>query len=90
MGPPIWPFIAFFEARVAQALIRSPRFHQMVRGVHRRMHEMRHGKIEIPPEELGGTHVHGSKVDRGGLKRFMELFWEEMGNGSKPKQRSDR
>lgn len=80
-----------------------PAFHRAVRKVHRNVHEMRHGKLDLPPEEDGGTYIESMRIrswkpfdqsvadqriaepkgNRGGMKKFMELFWEELGNGSK-------
>jgi len=85
MGPPIWAILSLLEARIVSTLLESPAFHRGVRKVHRRVHEMRHGKIETPPEDVGGAYQERPKPARGGFKRFAELFLEELQSGSKPR-----
>lgn len=55
-------------------------FHRSVEQVHRRVHQLRHGK---PPEYYGGTNIE-EPAQQGGIKHFAKLFWEELKNGHKP------
>lgn len=39
---------------ISSQLLNSPRFHQGVHSIHKRIHQLRYGQ---PPEELGGTNI---------------------------------
>ncbi|KAI4261263.1 MAG: hypothetical protein L6R42_003530, partial [Xanthoria sp. 1 TBL-2021] len=53
-------------------LLRSPAFHRMVRGVHKRVREMRHGP---DLEEMGGTKIDGPEST---TSRFLQHFKDEI------------
>ncbi|KAF7510206.1 hypothetical protein GJ744_006902 [Endocarpon pusillum] len=72
-----WPVIWHLEKLLVLRLLRSPSFHRGVQGIHKTLHRLRHGP---PPEELGGTRLD-DPGDRG-PRRFMQLFWEELKNGT--------
>ncbi|KAK2809880.1 hypothetical protein FQN50_003521 [Emmonsiellopsis sp. PD_5] len=66
-------------------LLRSPTFHKGVRQVHKKIQEIRYGKL---PEDMGGTNI--DKPDLGGMKRYLELFREELKNQAKDLQNTPR
>jgi len=55
-------------------LLRSPTFHRGVRAIHKKMHELRHGK---DPAEMGGTKIDHPDGDTEG-RRLMKYFIEEL------------
>ncbi|EQL31312.1 hypothetical protein RJZ56_003575 [Blastomyces dermatitidis] len=67
-------WLRFLEIWLTARLLSSPAFHRTVRHVHRKVQEIRHGKS---PEDMGGTNIDKPE---GGLKRFIELFREELKN----------
>lgn len=75
---PRLPWLVFLqlEARLVEALLRSPAFHRGVQRIHKRIHRWKHG---TPPEELGGTNLDVPNTV--GPRRFLQLFWEELKNG---------
>jgi len=68
----VW--LRVFEAWLTMKLLRSPTFHRGVRAVHKKMHELRHGK---DPAEMGGTKIYHPDGDTE-IKRFMKYFREEL------------
>ncbi|KAG9231439.1 hypothetical protein BJ875DRAFT_382934, partial [Amylocarpus encephaloides] len=54
-------------------LLSSPTFHRAVRGVHKKVHEVRHGK---DPAEMGGTKIDGRSCSQ--LQRFAQSFRAEL------------
>ncbi|QKX56738.1 uncharacterized protein TRUGW13939_03844 [Talaromyces rugulosus] len=59
------------EIWAVNRLLRSPSFHHMVRGVHRRVQRTVHG---VPPEEMGGTNIEKTS----GIRHFLRLFKEQI------------
>lgn len=43
---------------------------------------MQHGK---PPEYYGGTNLENPESTTHGVKKFVEIFWDELKSGHKPK-----
>ncbi|KAI9643200.1 hypothetical protein NHQ30_007816 [Ciborinia camelliae] len=66
---PLW--LAAFEAWAVARLLRSPTFHNVVRNVHKRVHEARHGKH---PSEMGGTNIDNPEKS----SRFIQYFKDEL------------
>lgn len=65
--------LRLFEVWLTARLIRSPTFNRMVRGVHKKVHEMRHGP---DLEEMGGTKIdnnHGFSASK-----FIQHFRDEV------------
>ncbi|KAG9242362.1 hypothetical protein BJ878DRAFT_175860 [Calycina marina] len=67
----IW--LRIFEVWLTARLLASPSFHRGVRKVHKKVHEMRHGK---DPAEMGGTSTN-SPADS---NRFLKHYMEELRN----------
>ena len=78
------------QRRAIEALLRSRSFTRGVQKVHSKVHEIQHGK---PPEypHPGGTHLE-DEVERqgGGLKKFFQIFWDELKSGHKPEPKSKK
>ncbi|OQU95899.1 hypothetical protein CLAIMM_02059 [Cladophialophora immunda] len=68
------------EKRLVEMLLRSPSFHRGVQRVHKKVHEIQHGK---PPEYYGGTHLDHDQATERGVGHFLKLFWEELKTGHK-------
>jgi len=64
------PWLALIETYLVQRLLRSPRFHEGVRHVHKNVHKLRHG---TPIEEMGGT-----KLDKPDGPGFVSHFLDEV------------
>jgi hypothetical protein len=74
-------------------LLASPNFHRAVRSVHKKVHELQHGK---DPAEMGGVNIDGqptpylrhttweqlahdiAEPGRPGFKRFLQYYMEEL------------
>ncbi|KAJ9602293.1 hypothetical protein H2200_013148 [Cladophialophora chaetospira] len=74
-------WIWMLEKRLVDTLLRSPAFHRGVQKVHKKVHEIQHGK---PPEYYGGTNLDTPEATEGGAKNFFKIFWEELKTGHKP------
>lgn len=72
------------------ALLRSPTFTRSVQKVHSKVHELQHGKPAEYPHP-GGTHLEEETARQGGgLKKFFQLFWDELKSGHKPEPKNKR
>ncbi|EEH39871.1 hypothetical protein PAAG_02060 [Paracoccidioides lutzii Pb01] len=67
-------WLRMLEVWLTARLLASPGFHRTVRLVHKKVQEIRHGKAL---EEMGGTNI---EKPEGSLKRFFELFRDELKN----------
>ncbi|KAH8590859.1 hypothetical protein B0O99DRAFT_520758, partial [Bisporella sp. PMI_857] len=56
-------------------LLASPTFHHVVRRVHKRVHELKHGK---DPAEMGGTNI--DTPGGSDSSRFLKYYMEELKN----------
>ncbi|KAI9731427.1 MAG: hypothetical protein M1818_007817 [Claussenomyces sp. TS43310] len=67
-------WLRVFEVWLTARLLASPTFHRGVRSVHKKVHELRHGK---DPAEMGGTSIDNPA---GGpdAKKFIRHFVEEV------------
>jgi hypothetical protein len=63
-------WLRVFEIWLTSRLLASPTFHRAVQRVHKSIQELRHGKAT---EDMGGT-----KLDKPGVKHFLQLFREEL------------
>jgi len=64
---------ALIEVWLTNQLIRSRLFNRGVRAVHKKVHELQHGK---DPAELGGTNI--DKAEYANRKGFLKYFMEEI------------
>ncbi|KUI65730.1 hypothetical protein VM1G_02394 [Cytospora mali] len=66
-----------FENHIVAQILRSPGFHNVVRRVHRRVQDHKHGRDPHEPLRPGeATELPGSN----GNSSFMKHFLEELGN----------
>lgn len=63
-------WLRVFEVWLTARLLASPTFHRGVRNVHKKVHELRHGK---DPAEMGGTNI-----DNPDAKGFLGHFIDEL------------
>ena len=56
-------------------LLASPTFHRGVRKVHKKVHEIRHGK---DPADMGGTNI--DSPDGSQSNRFLKHYMDELKN----------
>ncbi|TVY71229.1 hypothetical protein LSUE1_G006762 [Lachnellula suecica] len=66
-------WLRVLEVWLTARLLASPSFHRGVRVIHKKVHELRHGK---DPAEMGGTnidHPGGSEI-----QRFAKHFRDEV------------
>ncbi|KAG0647078.1 hypothetical protein D0Z07_7278 [Hyphodiscus hymeniophilus] len=54
-------------------LLRSPAFHRGVRSIHKKVHELQHGK---DPASMGGTNI--DVPGKGDPSRFLKYYLEEL------------
>lgn len=79
--------IVLVQRKLIDTLLRSPAFHRGVQKVHKQVHQFQHGK---PPEYYGGTNLESPEVKNGGVKKFVELFLDELKTGHKPQPKGKK
>ncbi|KAH8661470.1 hypothetical protein BGZ60DRAFT_413256 [Tricladium varicosporioides] len=67
-------WLRVLEAWLVARLLASPTFHRGVRRVHKKVHEIRHGK---DPSEMGGTAIDDPAGKFDG-KKFLTAYKEEL------------
>jgi len=65
-------WLRVFEVWLTARLLSSPSFHRAVGRVHKKVHELRHGK---DPAEMGGTNIDKPESDP---SRFFQYYLEEL------------
>ncbi|KAI9858626.1 MAG: hypothetical protein M1824_004207 [Vezdaea acicularis] len=66
-------WLRVFEVWLTSRLLASPTFHRAVQSLHKRVHQLRHGK---DPSEMGGTNIEESGPS--GSKDVFQYFVEEL------------